>query len=471
MRAGRGDLDATSLKGFDILADQMAADYPHHFTNTEHEHAGDRLFDLLTAGDPHPMSPAEAYEQAFGMLEADRHQKADTEYPDVPDYPADWDEPVGDEKPKAAETGATSEDDRIAAAVEHARGFRPTAEAPAPSRQLRGGEKHLAGLHPADAEDLTDSAAVLAGSKPAALLAPDFSEQPIGRSTIRRLTAAGHAVVVGPNGIAVARDAKAAHELAHADSARRMGELLGYPKAAVDAFVEKVLATDPTNSRVAGEKKAPATETPPEEKPKEKAGAPDRVPFPVKEDSPYVPGHIRGKTGPVRDVPINKLVATQGDLNPSYMADLLAGGKPRSDDDPTVVKVGDEYHIDNGHHRAALAHARGEKSIRAQVFEYDPKTGKTAPVAGDKPKAEGGGSGHADRLKAHIAGLTGDPSEHAAADSFVADLSKLPKADLHEVIRAAGIEGAKPRDSRTDMLQRVRNRLTAAARARERNEV
>jgi hypothetical protein len=47
----------------------------------------------------------------------------------------------------------------------------------------------------------------------------------------------------------------------------------------------------------------------------------------------------------------------------------------------------------------------------------------------------------------------------------------LSPAALYEVVTRAGIREARPSETRSSLLKRVRNELTAARRARERAEV
>jgi hypothetical protein len=65
----------------------MAAEYPHHFTGHEGNEQ-ERLFDLLMAGNPEPMSEDDAYEQAFEHLMEHKPQKAAATTGD------DWNDPV-----------------------------------------------------------------------------------------------------------------------------------------------------------------------------------------------------------------------------------------------------------------------------------------------------------------------------------------------------------------------------------------
>ncbi|HKB03311.1 MAG TPA: hypothetical protein VKD90_13890 [Gemmataceae bacterium] len=80
--------------------------------------------------------------------------------------------------------------------------------------------------------------------------------------------------------------------------------------------------------------------------------------------------------------------------------------------------------------------------------------------------------GHARRLSELVA-RSADPDAvpDAEVEAELDRLKPLPKPALVEVATRAGIEGVKARDATSAILQRVRNRLTAARRARERAEV
>jgi hypothetical protein len=79
---------------------------------------------------------------------------------------------------------------------------------------------------------------------------------------------------------------------------------------------------------------------------------------------------------------------------------------------------------------------------------------------------------HATRL-ATLVSRSADPAAvpEAEVEAELARLKGLPKPALVEVVTRAGIEGVKPRDALSAIHQRVRNRLTAARRARDRAEV
>lgn len=60
--------DASKTRGIDVAADSLAKSYPHLFPDQEHTHNTDRLFDMLSAGNPQPMTEEHAYEQAMDEL-------------------------------------------------------------------------------------------------------------------------------------------------------------------------------------------------------------------------------------------------------------------------------------------------------------------------------------------------------------------------------------------------------------------
>jgi hypothetical protein len=79
---------------------------------------------------------------------------------------------------------------------------------------------------------------------------------------------------------------------------------------------------------------------------------------------------------------------------------------------------------------------------------------------------------HSGRLAERIA-RSADPDALSTdeIEAELATLGELSKPVLFAVIAAAGVEGAKASESASALLQRVRNRLTAVQRARERAEV
>jgi hypothetical protein len=65
-----------------------------------------------------------------------------------------------------------------------------------------------------------------------------------------------------------------------------------------------------------------------------------------------------------------------------------------------------------------------------------------------------------------------DPSDdYGIADQVVAGVKDLAQPKLYAVLVAGGLDGLKPRDSRPELLRRLRLRLTARVRAQERAEV
>jgi hypothetical protein len=96
------------------------------------------------------------------------------------------------------------------------------------------------------------------------------------------------------------------------------------------------------------------------------------------------------------------------------------------------------------------------------------RSGKAAATPADPAVVEE----NARRLAALVE-RSADPAvvTDADVDAEVARLKALPKPALYEVVTRAGVEGVKPRDGVAPILTRVRNRLTAARRARERAEV
>lgn len=97
------------------------------------------------------------------------------------------------------------------------------------------------------------------------------------------------------------------------------------------------------------------------------------------------------------------------------------------------------------------------------------KRGTKAPAAAPDPAVV---EKHA-RALAELIELSAEPDTvpDAAIDDELARLKALAKPMLYEVVTRAGIEGVKPRDGVGPILTRVRHRLTAARRARERAEV
>jgi hypothetical protein len=80
---------------------------------------------------------------------------------------------------------------------------------------------------------------------------------------------------------------------------------------------------------------------------------------------------------------------------------------------------------------------------------------------------------HHERL-AHLAERSRDPDAVAdhEVESALAEAGKLSREAMYKLMHDSGMgEEIRPRDTKTRMLQRLRLRLTAAKRARERAEV
>jgi hypothetical protein len=93
---------------------------------------------------------------------------------------------------------------------------------------------------------------------------------------------------------------------------------------------------------------------------------------------------------------------------------------------------------------------------------------KASPVPADPAVVEE----HAGRLK-NLVTRSADPDavSEAEVEAELKQLKGLAPPVLVEVATRAGVEGAKPSDSKKATLERIRIRLTAARRARERAEV
>lgn len=62
-------------------------------------------------------------------------------------------------------------------------------------------------------------------------------------------------------------------------------------------------------------------------------------------------------------------------------------------------------------------------------------------------------------------------ADRAVADQVLAAVRWRTRPALYELLAAGGLEGLRPRDTKTAMLRRLHLRLTARVRARERAEV
>lgn len=143
------------------------------------------------------------------------------------------------------------------------------------------------------------------------------------------------------------------------------------------------------------------------------------------------------------------------------------------DDDQLIAEAWEEFQADLEPQIKSWSDA-----VRARLEEVGPPSGKLKSFRlpslltkgmWDESKHPRNHLGHfAGKLKEHISGLTGHADEHGHAEHWAGHLSKLTQAEVYHVISKAGIEGARPSDSKTALIQRARLRLTALVRARER---
>jgi hypothetical protein len=110
----------------------------------------------------------------------------------------------------------------------------------------------------------------------------------------------------------------------------------------------------------------------------------NKHPFPIEEDFPFVaPGKITGEmraSAPWHDVPLDGLIATQSWVigrQVEQMAAAGTAGTERAEKPPVIVRMPDgRRYIEDGHHRATVAAVKGDSTVRAKVFDYDPETGE-----------------------------------------------------------------------------------------------
>lgn len=110
--------------------------------------------------------------------------------------------------------------------------------------------------------------------------------------------------------------------------------------------------------------------------------------------------------------------------------------------------------------------------VLARLSGHRPPKAKRGAKAPAEPPDPVVVAEHAQRL-AGLVERSADPDavSDAAVEEELARLKALPKPVLYEAVTRAGIEGVKPKDAVAAILSRVRNRLTAARRARDRAEV
>jgi hypothetical protein len=70
LRLARGGIDAASLPGLDDVAERMVSLHPEHFAGVQDNEQ--RLFELLTSGNPKPMTKEEAADKAMECLTGEK---------------------------------------------------------------------------------------------------------------------------------------------------------------------------------------------------------------------------------------------------------------------------------------------------------------------------------------------------------------------------------------------------------------
>lgn len=138
-------------------------------------------------------------------------------------------------------------------------------------------------------------------------------------------------------------------------------------------------------------------------------------------------------------------------------------------DRDTLKAVGAEFGVRTSA-KSAPAKVLGEVMVKL-TGHAPPKANRGAKAPAEPPDPAVVAQ-NAERLADLVARFV-DPNavSETAVEEELARLKALPKSVLYEAVTRAGIEGAKPKDAIPAILMRVRNRLTAARRARDRAEV
>jgi len=138
-------------------------------------------------------------------------------------------------------------------------------------------------------------------------------------------------------------------------------------------------------------------------------------------------------------------------------------------DRDTLKAVGTEFGVKT---TAKSAPAKVLAEVLVKLSGHTPPKAKRTAKAAAEPPDPAVVEEHARQLTTLIE-RSADPDavSDAEVEEEIARLKVLSKAALYEVSMRAGVEGIKPRDAVSAVLTRVRNRLTAARRARDRTEV
>jgi hypothetical protein len=138
-------------------------------------------------------------------------------------------------------------------------------------------------------------------------------------------------------------------------------------------------------------------------------------------------------------------------------------------DRDTLKSVGAEFGVRT---TAKSLPAKVLGDVLVKLTGHAPPKAKRGAKAPAEPPDPAVVAEHAHRLAGLVErSVDPDAVSDAAVDDELARLKAVPKPVLYEVVTRAGIEGVKPKDALAAILTRVRNRLTAARRARDRAEV
>jgi hypothetical protein len=138
-------------------------------------------------------------------------------------------------------------------------------------------------------------------------------------------------------------------------------------------------------------------------------------------------------------------------------------------DRDTLKAVGTEFGVKT---TAKSAPAKVLAEVLVKLSGHAPPKPKRGTKSAAEPPDPAVVEEHARRLAVLIErSSVPEAISDADIDDELARLRALPKLGLYAVVTRAGVEGVKPRDAVGPILSRVRSRLTAARRARERTEV
>lgn len=132
-------------------------------------------------------------------------------------------------------------------------------------------------------------------------------------------------------------------------------------------------------------------------------------------------------SGMRQTIDINKLVATQDKLYPEVLEQYYRTGaiKDAQGELPVLIKDGEKYYIEDGHHRMVAQKLIGLKKVRALVYDASPKEVQAADIFEDPD--------HGDRTRAKFL-------KHAKP-KVVQDADQLRMADKRPSSHGQGAAG------------------------------